>query len=192
MCGVWSILTTDQLRLVPTPPRTGSSRPCPILAGLLSRQVDRNRGSGSQARPDDRIKLTDQEVRYPLDMAFRNGCPSCSEHAENGANHQIRVAADSPEVLTDIAIADQKGPLWISIMIDQIDTVYRPADVASLYQWKAGKLDERSIAPPPTRWQTKSTGPTSPSASAPAGAVHFIRLERGGSCGHRHPVVFRK
>jgi hypothetical protein len=54
--------------------------------------------------------LTDQEVRYPLDMAFRNGCPSCSEHAENGANHQIRVAADGPEVLTDIAIADQKGP----------------------------------------------------------------------------------
>src|SRR5262245_6297045 len=103
---------------------------------LLSGQVDRNRGSGSQARPDDRIKFTNQEVPYPLYIAFRNSCPSCSEQSENGANHQIRVAADDPEVFTDIAITDQKGPLWISIVIDQIDTVYRLADVARLYQRK--------------------------------------------------------
>ena len=48
---------------------------------------------------------------FTLDILFRNGCPSCSEHAENGANHQIRVADDGPEVFTDIAITDQKGPL---------------------------------------------------------------------------------
>ena len=95
-----------------------------FCSGLLSRQVDRNRDSESQARPDDRIKFTDQEVLYPLDIAFRNGCPSCSEHAENGLDHQIRVAADGLEVLTDIAIIDEKVALWISIMINQIDTVY--------------------------------------------------------------------
>jgi hypothetical protein len=100
-------------------------------------QVDGDRGGATQARPDDRIKLLEQEILHPLDIACRNGCPSCSEHAENGANNQIRVAADYPEVFADVAMTDQKGPLWISIMIDQIDTAQRMTDVASVYQWKA-------------------------------------------------------
>jgi hypothetical protein len=141
---------------------TGSGRPIPQessgprhrLTGelpicFLARQVDRKRGSGSQARPDDRIKLIDQEVLYPLDIVLWNGCPSCSEHSENGANHQVRVAADGPEVFRDIATTDQKGPLWISIMIDQIDAVYRSADVASSYRAAGIPLDQPPEERPP-------------------------------------------
>src|SRR5262245_41523967 len=83
-----------------------------------------------------RVQSFNEVVLYTLDILPRNRSPRCPKHSSNGEGRHSRVIGQGLEVVTDITAPDQNWSIGIAIMIEEIDTKGRTADVGSRQQRK--------------------------------------------------------